>query len=73
MCSAISIVVGSLSRKFAIQVKRIISLEFSFHEVANQGFFCSSSNIFLQTQVLKNGVGVKLQRNALSVLEARSV
>jgi hypothetical protein len=37
MCSAISIVAGSLSRKFAIQVKTTISLEFSYHEVANEG------------------------------------
>jgi hypothetical protein len=38
MCGAISLVAGSLSCKCGIQVKRIISLEFSFHEVANQGF-----------------------------------
>jgi hypothetical protein len=53
MCSAISIVAGSLSRKFAIQVKTIISLEFSFDEVANQGFLVPVLKYFCKRRFLR--------------------
>jgi hypothetical protein len=55
VCGGIRLVAGLLS----MQVKRLISLVLSFHEVASQGFFSSNFDIFLQTQVLKNGVKTK--------------
>jgi hypothetical protein len=63
MCGVISLVAGSLSWKFAIKVKWIYISWLLFIWSSCSSIFSSSSDIFLQTQVLKNGVEVKLQRN----------